>query len=271
MKKSKDLSVNNENILNLAEASNEIKLLKAEKLLEHVEECIYNGTRPDPGKIKQADTLLNEIYHKDPHIFNGERAYLWEMLGWAYHIFGDMRKAEKCLRKQAGLQPGRADAYLNLGCFYDNGGMPGLALSIYMEGLEESPDDPCLLHNLAELSYRSGLYEAAHKYIYQAQNINPDCPYNQELKEKIKDETFLSLHLIYPDNMDDKCTEDSKKEDVPKSSGLQDKLTPESMKKLIEELTEIETKIDISSLCCKNKLPHNNNRLRDYRYKGNDE
>lgn len=263
MKKKNDSCTNNENLLKLAEVSKDKKLLKAEELLEHVENCIYTDTRPDPEKIKQADILLNEIYNKDPQIFSGDKVYLWEMLGWAYHIFGDMRKAEKCLRKQASLQPGCADAYLNLGGLYDNNGMPGLALTVYVEGLKESPDDPYLLHNIAMLAYKNGFYETAYKYIYKAIDKNPNCPYNQELKEKISDETFLSLHLMYGDYKKDETPEDTAEEAMPESSGLPDKLTPEKLNKLIEDLTEIEMNIDITSLCGKHKAPRPNKRRKN--------
>jgi|GEM_PF-4504771 len=111
------------------------KLEKAEKLLEPVEGFVFGGGIPSPVDTKQAYDLLLFVYQRMPGFFMGENVFLWEKLGWAYHLLGDIKKARQCLLIQAELQPGCADAYLNLAGFYDSRAMYTLAVKTCLDGL----------------------------------------------------------------------------------------------------------------------------------------
>lgn len=161
------------------------KLEKAEKLLEPVEGFVFGGGIPSPVDTKQAYDLLLFVYQRMPGFFMGENVFLWEKLGWAYHLLGDIKKARQCLLIQAELQPGCADAYLNLAGFYDSRAMHTLAVKTYLDGLAECPGDEFLSFNLAQLLRNMGDFNTAVKYVNAAIRKNPERAYNHKLKGDI--------------------------------------------------------------------------------------
>ena len=161
------------------------KLEQAGKMLEHVEGCVFGGGRPIPANVTTAYAALLIVYEKSPGLFVGEKVYLWEMLGWAYHLLGDMRKADLCLRLQAKFQPGCADAFINLGWFYEKGEMYEQAVKVYLDGLGNCPGDEYLSYNLAQLLGRRGMQDGALNHINAAIFKNPHRPYNHKVKGDI--------------------------------------------------------------------------------------
>lgn len=161
------------------------KLELAGKMLEHVEGCVFGDGIPIPANITKAYAASLMVYEKSPELFVGDQVFLWEKLGWAFHLLGDMRKADQCLRLQAKLQPGEADAYINLGSFYEFGEMYEQAVKVYLDGLVECPGDEFLSYNLAQLLDRSGMKDGALDHINAAILKNPQRPYNHKVKGDI--------------------------------------------------------------------------------------
>ncbi len=86
---------------------------------------------------------------------------LWEKIGWAYYLLDDLGKADRCLRTQARFQPGCADAYINLGWFYESSELYKQAVKVYLDGLNHCPGDEYLSFNLAQLLGRMGMQDGA--------------------------------------------------------------------------------------------------------------
>ncbi len=138
-------------------------LEQAEKLLQRHRE--KGGTAP---RLKLIHSLLQRVLAVEPGLFDEEKVYLWEQLAEVYFHNGDLSKMEACLRVQAELQPGRSDAFLNLGYYLDRAGLRQRAISAYWEGLRIDPEDQYIIYNLAELHRNAGEQEKAIAILDQA-------------------------------------------------------------------------------------------------------
>lgn len=138
-------------------------LEQAEKLLQRHPEKGRTASR-----VKLIHSLLQRVLAVAPGLFDEEKVYLWEQLAEAYFQNGDLSKMEACLRAQAELQPGRSDAFLNLGCYLDRAGLRQQAIAAYWEGLRIDPEDQYIIYNLAELHRNAGEQEKALEILDQA-------------------------------------------------------------------------------------------------------
>jgi len=162
-----------------------LKLENAKSFIDYISECISGGKRPEPVYIKETYQTLKKVFAREPGLFTGKLVYLWESLGWGYHLLGDMRKTEECLRIQAKLHPHKPDPYINLGAFCEDGGMYDKAVTVYLEGLNHFPADEHLSFNLAGMLRDQGMQENALRYINEAIMKNPHKAFNYKLKGDI--------------------------------------------------------------------------------------
>lgn len=119
-------------------------------------------------RAKLIHGLLQRVLAAGPALFDEEKVYLWEQLAELHFQNGDLPEMETCLRVQASLQPGRSDAYLNLGYYLDRAGLRQQAISAYWEGLRIDPEDQYIIYNLAELHRSAGEQEKALEILDQA-------------------------------------------------------------------------------------------------------
>ncbi|MDK2985661.1 MAG: hypothetical protein PWQ96_1303 [Clostridia bacterium] len=156
--------------------------------LDWVRKVLKNVTIEQPYKSKdlgKALKYLNRVKEYAPQLFKGENVYLWEQLGWAYNAWGDIEKAEYCLRTQASFQPGCNDAFLNLGVFFAERGQWKKAIAAYVEGLKVNPKDEFIYFNLAALYRDEGKRDYALKMLNNAIIENPQRGLNYKLKGDI--------------------------------------------------------------------------------------
>lgn len=92
--------------------------------------------------------LAEEIFQDYPHLFSGDDVYLWEDMARHWEGLGDLNKATRCLLNQAKLQPGKTDAWLNLGAMCNGVRMYGPAVAAYLQGLRFDPNDGYIKDNL---------------------------------------------------------------------------------------------------------------------------
>jgi tetratricopeptide (TPR) repeat protein len=85
-------------------------------------------------------------------------------------------KAEACAayRQALSLDPGLADAYLNLGRIVHEGGDTQQALRLYREAVRRIPDDPVAHYNLATALEDTRDLRAAAKHYHIAVEIDPE-------------------------------------------------------------------------------------------------
>lgn len=160
------------------------KLAKAKQLLGECEEMCGHK------KVRLLDTVyrdLLEVLLQFPELFKGDKVYLWEKAAFAYLDERELDKMESCLRKQARLQPGCADAFLNMGSFYQKVGLMGKAIQSYKEGLKINPQDEFIYYNLSALMHYLGDTRAALKNA------------NQVSEYKRKKANYILLGSIYFD------------------------------------------------------------------------
>lgn len=175
-------------------------------------------------ELKEALKLLTEA-SKSINEDNSEKIrYLLEDCSQGFVDIGDLKGMEKCLRFKASLEPSCADAFLNMGYFYDRAGMTSKALNIYKEGLMINYNDEYLYYNLASLLNKLDSNEDALKFVRRAIEENPeriinyvlagDIFYNMEdyesaydyyekslydANDEIWDEKFLEIHIKLAD------------------------------------------------------------------------
>lgn|GEM_PF-472963 len=126
--------------------------LRARRLVQEARQHLQQAVdSPSLNRLEKAMQLLEDAKSTSPEVFSGEGIHLWEDLALAFCRAGSVDKAAYCLRRQAELQPGKSDAFLNLGVLYYSVGRLLEAVGAYLEGLESTPADPYLSHNLREL------------------------------------------------------------------------------------------------------------------------
>jgi tetratricopeptide (TPR) repeat protein len=135
---------------------------------------------------------LNIVYEAKKELFKNRNVYIWEKLAFYFYDKGLIDKAELCLRKQASLQPGVADAYLNLGVFLYEKGYIREALSAYAEGLIVNPNDQFIHYNISSLMAEKKNYAEVLDCINSLIDSHP----NEFAFYKLK--TFL-FNIIHPD------------------------------------------------------------------------
>lgn len=117
---------------------------------------------------------LNKVYDENKELFKNKNVYLWEKFAFYFYNEDDIRNSEFCLRKQASLQNGIADAYLNLGAFLLGKGYVKEALSSYLEGLSVNPSDEYILYNISSLMHEKENYVEVLNYLKNMIRLNPD-------------------------------------------------------------------------------------------------
>lgn len=159
------------------------KAYLAQKQLESAEYLlsIYDTQKKKAPVLKSVLAKLEDVLEKAPELFRGDRIYLWERLAFAFQSLGYLGLMEKSLRTQAKLQPGCADAYLNLGGFLLSHRRVGDAINAYLEGLSIDPNDEYIYYNLSSLLNDVGNFKLAEEAIAKAIAVNPDRLINHKL------------------------------------------------------------------------------------------
>ncbi|WZL72356.1 hypothetical protein QBE52_14845 [Clostridiaceae bacterium 35-E11] len=137
---------------------------KAREKLEKAEKLFVDYENKDLDK-KIRMRILDEVYKNllevmlsARHLFQQKKMYFWEKIAFAFFYEDDPFKMESCFRKQAKLQPGRSDAFLNLGILWNRLGNQVKALEAYKEGLEINPKDEYIQYNLSALLEKMDCY-----------------------------------------------------------------------------------------------------------------
>lgn len=133
-------------------------------------------------RLSQAEGLLTQLQAKYTVTYRLERANLWEDLAAEWFQVGNITRAEFCLRQMACLQPGCADAYLNLGYYLSTVGLVEKAKLAYWEGLDVNPGDQFIVYNLATLYIEAGQQQKALELLDRA--ISTSCEPGVVLKSK---------------------------------------------------------------------------------------
>jgi|GEM_PF-6453578 predicted Zn-dependent protease len=107
----------------------------------------------------------------------GNDAYLWEEMAWYWEGCGEIHKAIRCLMVQAQLQPGKTDAWLNLGAVYGQQKMWGQAVETYLRGLRFDPEDRYIRSNLNQILADKNATDVALEYLDTVAAKHPD-PFN---------------------------------------------------------------------------------------------
>lgn len=126
-------------------------------------------------RLRKARQLLEHLQTKHgSSTYRKERAYLWEALGAAWFCLGNVNQVEQCLTQMASLQPGCADAYLNLGNYLSEMGLTERAKQAYLEGLKVNPADQYIIYNLVEHYRANGQQHLALQAIDKAILASPN-------------------------------------------------------------------------------------------------
>src|SRR5690554_1227751 len=161
------------------------KAQPARRRLEWVEK-MFSQNRPI--QLKVLHKMYSEmaiVKSESPELFAGDRVYLWEQLAFAFHYYGQLKQAERCLRIQAELQPDKSDAFLNLGVFLTDAGYYDAAIAAYREGLKRTPHCEFINYNLASLAAFLGRHELAQSALNEALVANPSRGLNQLAKGQL--------------------------------------------------------------------------------------
>ena len=132
--------------------------------LTQIERLInYPVADPDTLKrrLKKAEELLTEAYAEHGTAYSQNIAWLWEDLSAVWFHLGDPKHMKSALLKKAELEPGNADAFLNLGFYLNAMGFRDEAKEAYMEGLKVNPADEFIIYNLASIYETEGQRQSA--------------------------------------------------------------------------------------------------------------
>jgi len=110
-----------------------------------------NMNQHKPVLLRLACQTAEAIFEACPHLFRGDDIYLWEAMAWYWEGCGEVDKAARCLIVQASLQPGKTDAWLNLGAVYGKVKSWGQAVQAYLRGLRFDPEDRYIRSNLNQI------------------------------------------------------------------------------------------------------------------------
>lgn len=130
-----------------------------------------------PVLLRIVYKTAEEIFATYPHLFRGDDAYLWEEMAWYWEGCGGIDKAIHCLMVQARLQPGKTDAWLNLGAVYEQQKMWGQAVETYLRGLRFDPEDRYIRSNLNQILADKNATDVALEYLDTAATKYPN-PFN---------------------------------------------------------------------------------------------
>lgn len=146
------------------EARSRWRLKQVERLLEYP----APSSTTQRHRLNLAERLLEQVQAETPAQGVHERSYYWEVLSRSWFRQRNIARTEHCLRRMANLQPGCADAYLNLGSYLTEMGIHDKAMQAYWEGLRVSPSDQYIIYNLASLYRSSGQQQLALKVLDDA-------------------------------------------------------------------------------------------------------
>lgn len=182
---------------------------KAELKVEWVEQVFNQKDFVEMKLLLKMHEELKYTEKNHPTVFKGERVYLWERMAWAFHGHNHLKKAEECLRTQASLQPGKSDAYLNLGVFLTDAGLYNAAIKVYKEGLAITPGCEFLNYNLAMLCGSMGKTTQAQLACNNAMLANPTRPINYFSKgELCLEKNQYQAAIQYFEQAVELCTDD---------------------------------------------------------------
>lgn len=100
----------------------------------------------------------------------------WFNLAWALRRAGRPAEAEAPLRRALGLRPTWTAAWFNLGnLLLDDLDAPQAAAAAYGTALEQAPDSPDTVSNLAMAEWRLGRPDEAEALLRRALALQPDC------------------------------------------------------------------------------------------------
>lgn len=155
---------------------------RALQKVKWVERIFQNQDYVKHDLLNKVMDALEYARRENPHLFKGERVYLWERLAFEYQSYGNLTKAEHCLRIQASLQPRSSEAFLNLGVFLTEAGRFSAAIAAYKEGLTITPNCEFLNYNLASLYTNIAQPLLAQRALNEAILANPKRGLNHFVK-----------------------------------------------------------------------------------------
>jgi hypothetical protein len=132
--------------------------------------------------LYRIEAELETAYEHDSNIYQGNRVYLWEQIADLWFRTQEYEHMEHCLIRKASVQPGSADAFLNLGYYFEQIHQVDKAIDSYLKGLSINPHDEFVLHNLARLYHEFGDKALALRAINDAILIHPRLPTIFDLK-----------------------------------------------------------------------------------------
>lgn len=140
-----------------------LELQRVKSLLSSFRNWLSQGEFK-PVLLRIAYMTAEEIFAAYPHLFRGNDAYLLEEMAWYWEGCGEIDKAIRCLMVQARLQPGKTDAWLNLGAVYGQQKMWGQAVETYLRGLRFDPEDRYIRSNLNQILADKNAADVALEY-----------------------------------------------------------------------------------------------------------
>ncbi len=153
-----------------------LELQRVKSLLSSFRNWLSRG-KFKPVLLRIAYKTAEEIFAAYPHLFRGNDTYLWEEMAWYWEGCGEIKKAIRCLLVQAQLQPGKTDAWLNLGAVYGQQKMWGQAVETYLRGLRFDPEDRYIRSNLNQILADKNVTDVALEYLDTVAAKYPD-PFN---------------------------------------------------------------------------------------------
>ncbi|MTI96562.1 MAG: hypothetical protein FH749_13995, partial [Firmicutes bacterium] len=132
---------------------------------------------PKPNLLHGAYAAAEEILQHCPHLYIGDDVYIWEEMARYWEDLKELNNAARCLLNQAQLQPGKTEAWLNLGAMYYGASLYGPAAAAYLRGLRFDPDDCYIKHNLNNIIEDKFAVAKARVYFNQCLEEDPD-PFN---------------------------------------------------------------------------------------------
>lgn len=120
------------------------------------------------GNLDAAKSVCSQFCAKHTHQANG-----WLLLGWVCSESGAYGEALSSYRNAIKVEPGCADAFLNMGTINQHWNDLPAALDCYHRALELQPDSVAAQYNIGLIHERQGKFDAALESFQKARLINP--------------------------------------------------------------------------------------------------
>ncbi|MDO6445823.1 PEP-CTERM system TPR-repeat protein PrsT [Colwellia sp. 1_MG-2023] len=132
--------------------------------------------------IAQVEFALNEAYSAKNHLIKArlldpDDVQIWSLLGKAYHLTGEVEKAELYFADVVKALPLSANAFLDLGNLQLNMGQTNKAIENLVKAKELSQDNPQFTFKLSQAYQQSKQFEKALDIIVTLINADPNSSF----------------------------------------------------------------------------------------------